>query len=66
MLLQLTELHHKTRAHPSSGQLPLETGPLAQGASGLPETSGREQLGAELEVLSMNESRYLSRGLHQT
>ncbi|MFF4188948.1 DNA polymerase III subunit alpha [Streptomyces sp. NPDC001691] len=59
LLLQLTELHRQTRARPSSGQLPLDTAPLAQGASGLSEMTGREQLGAELEVLSMDVSRHL-------
>ncbi|MFE9121307.1 DNA polymerase III subunit alpha [Streptomyces sp. NPDC007172] len=59
LLLQLTELHRQTRTRPSSGQLPLDTRPLAQGASGLPEMTGREQLGAELEMMSMDVSRHL-------
>ncbi|MFI6056343.1 DNA polymerase III subunit alpha [Streptomyces violascens] len=59
LLLQLTELHRQMRTRPGTGQLPLDTTLLSQGASGLPEMTGREQLGAELEILSMDVSRHL-------
>ncbi|MFI6689200.1 DNA polymerase III subunit alpha [Streptomyces sp. NPDC050485] len=59
LLLQITELHRQTRARPGTGQLPLDTTPLTSTGSGLPEMTGREQLGAELEILSMDVSRHL-------
>ncbi|NJQ01347.1 DNA polymerase III subunit alpha [Streptomyces zingiberis] len=61
LLLQIAELHRASRARSAGGgQLPLAAGP-AGGAepSGLPEMTGREALGAELNTLGIDVSRHL-------
>lgn len=66
LLLQATELHRQSRNRTATdGQLPLG-GELATAApSGLPEMTSRDQLGAELDTLSIDVSRHLMEHHHR-
>ncbi|MFJ2904171.1 DNA polymerase III subunit alpha [Streptomyces sp. NPDC087212] len=61
LLLQIAELHRQSRVRSAGvGQLPLDTGAVGGAEpSGLPEMSGRESLGAELNTLGIDVSRHL-------
>ncbi|AUH43811.1 DNA polymerase III subunit alpha [Streptomyces sp. CMB-StM0423] len=67
LLLQIDELHRQSRARfAADGQLPL--GADAVGGtepSGLPEMTGRETLGAELDTLGIDVSRHLMEHHHR-
>lgn len=65
LLLQIAELHRHARGRQSEGQLPLETSLMASEPSGLPEMTGREALGAELDVLGIDVSRHLMEHHHR-
>jgi error-prone DNA polymerase len=68
LLLQLGELHRQAAAarRGSDGQIPLAAGPIAgERPSGLPEMTGREKVGAELDVLRIDVSRHLMEHHHQ-
>ncbi|MGW0828336.1 DNA polymerase III subunit alpha [Streptomyces sp. NPDC002845] len=66
LLLQITELHRHTRTRTATGQLPLDDGQETVPApSGLPEMTGRQALGAELEHLGIDVSRHLMDHHHQ-
>ncbi|MHA4816910.1 DNA polymerase III subunit alpha [Streptomyces aculeolatus] len=67
LLLQIDELHRQSRARfASEGQLPI--GADAAGGtepSGLPEMTGRETLGAELNTLGIDVSKHLMEHHHR-
>jgi error-prone DNA polymerase len=65
LLLQIAELHRHTRGRQGDGQLPLDDTTVAAQPSGLPARTGREALGAEFEVLSIDVSRHLMEHHHQ-
>ncbi|MFF6979399.1 DNA polymerase III subunit alpha [Streptomyces sp. NPDC008343] len=66
LLLQATELHRQSRNRTASdGQLPLGGELVAAEPSGLPEMTSREQLGAELETLSIDVSQHLMEHHHR-
>ncbi|MFD7861459.1 DNA polymerase III subunit alpha [Streptomyces sp. NPDC059783] len=65
LLLQATELHRQARTRPATGQLPLDSTPVAADPSGLKEMTAREQLEAELGVLKMDVSRHLMDDHHR-
>ncbi|MYS86581.1 DNA polymerase III subunit alpha [Embleya scabrispora] len=65
LLLQLPELHRRTR-RVGDGQLPLADSRLdATAPSGLPEMTTREAVGAELHVLGIDLSRHLMEHHHR-
>lgn len=67
LLLQLAELHRAARNRSAgTGQLPLVTGAVGGSEpSGLPEMTGREALGAELNTLGIDVSRHLMEHHHR-
>ncbi|EPH46902.1 putative Error-prone DNA polymerase [Streptomyces aurantiacus JA 4570] len=66
LLLQATELHRQSRSRAATdGQLPLGGDLVSAQPSGLPEMSSRDQLNAELEVLSIDVSRHLMEHHHR-
>jgi error-prone DNA polymerase len=68
LLLQLGELHRQAGAsrRGTDGQLPLGADPVGgEQPSGLPEMSGREQVGAELDVLQIDVTRHLMEHHHR-
>ncbi|MEU5792986.1 DNA polymerase III subunit alpha [Streptomyces sp. NPDC047813] len=67
LLLQLAELHRAARNRSAgTGQLPLITGAVGGSEpSGLPEMTGREALGAELNTLGIDVSRHLMEHHHR-
>ncbi|MET7695254.1 DNA polymerase III subunit alpha [Streptomyces sp. NPDC005483] len=66
LLLQATELHRQSRNRTATdGQLPLGGELVTAAPSGLPEMTSRDQLGAELEVLSIDVSRHLMEYHHR-
>ncbi|MFF7953955.1 DNA polymerase III subunit alpha [Streptomyces griseorubiginosus] len=66
LLLQATELHRQSRNRTTTdGQLPLGGELAAAAPSGLPDMTSRDQLGAELEVLSIDVSRHLMEYHHR-
>ncbi|MYU02356.1 DNA polymerase III subunit alpha [Streptomyces sp. SID8366] len=67
LLLQLAELHRAARNRSAgTGQLPLIAGAVGGSEpSGLPEMTGREALGAELNTLGIDVSRHLMEHHHR-
>ncbi|MGI5508826.1 DNA polymerase III subunit alpha [Streptomyces sp. CA-106131] len=66
LLLQATELHqHSRNRNATDGQLPLGDEMVTAEASGLPEMTGREQLTAELNVLSVDVTTHLMEHHHR-
>ncbi|TXJ71500.1 DNA polymerase III subunit alpha [Streptomyces lavendulae] len=67
LLLQLAELHRAARNRSAgTGQLPLIKGAVGGSEpSGLPEMTGREALGAELNTLGIDVSRHLMEHHHR-
>lgn len=67
LLLQLTDLHRQSRVRTAGkGQLPIEAGAIGgTESSGLPEMTGREALGAELDTLGIDVSRPLMEHHHR-
>ncbi|NEA56449.1 DNA polymerase III subunit alpha [Streptomyces sp. SID13666] len=65
LLLQIAELHRHARGHQGDGQLPLQDISTSSAPSGLPEMTGREALGAELETLSIDVSQHLMEHHHR-
>ncbi|GHB28928.1 DNA-directed DNA polymerase [Streptomyces umbrinus] len=60
LMLQATELHRQSRARSATdGQLPLGGELVTATPSGLPEMTGRDQLSAELETLSIDVTHHL-------
>ncbi|WP_026179396.1 DNA polymerase III subunit alpha [Streptomyces hokutonensis] len=60
LLLQATELHRHARNRAATdGQLPLGGELVTAGPSGLPEMTGRDKLGAELDTLSIDVTHHL-------
>ncbi|MCZ4121007.1 DNA polymerase III subunit alpha [Streptomyces sp. H39-S7] len=65
LLLQIAELHAHARGRQGDGQLPLQDISAGSAPSGLPEMTGREALGAELETLSIDISQHLMEHHHR-
>ncbi|WNI17218.1 DNA polymerase III subunit alpha [Actinacidiphila sp. ITFR-21] len=67
LLLQITELHRQSRTRTAGpGQLPLEADVAGTAEpTGLPEMTGREALGAELNTLGIDVSRHLMEHHHR-
>ncbi len=67
LLLQLAELHRAARNRSAgTGQLPLIAGAVGGSEpSGLPEMTGREALGAELNTLGIDVSKHLMEHHHR-
>ncbi|MGW3653775.1 DNA polymerase III subunit alpha, partial [Streptomyces sp. NPDC000878] len=66
LLLQATELHRQYRNRAATdGQLPLGGELAAAEPSGLPEMTGRDKLGAELDVLSIDVTHHLMEHHHR-
>jgi error-prone DNA polymerase len=67
LLLQIAELHRQSRVRTAGkGQLPIEAGAIGgTESSGLPEMTGREALGAELDTLGIDVSRHLMEHHHR-
>ncbi|MFI0941850.1 DNA polymerase III subunit alpha [Streptomyces sp. NPDC021020] len=67
LLLQIAELHRQSRVRTAGeGQLPLDTGAIGGSEpSGVPELTGREALGAELDALGIDVSRHLMEHHHR-
>jgi error-prone DNA polymerase len=67
LLLQITELHRQSRNRTAGdGQIPLAADPVGGAQpSGLREMTGREALGAELNVLGIDVSRHLMEHHHR-
>jgi error-prone DNA polymerase len=67
LLLQIVELHRQSRARSASkGQLPIDVEAVGGAEpSGLPEMTGREALGAELNTLGIDVSRHLMEHHHR-
>ncbi|MDC0773888.1 DNA polymerase III subunit alpha [Streptomyces sp. HD] len=66
LLLQATELHRQLRnRNASDGQLPIGGQLMTAEPSGLPEMTSREQLGAELETLSIDVTQHLMEHHHR-
>jgi error-prone DNA polymerase len=67
LLLQITELHRQSRARAAGGgQVPIEAGPIGVGEnSGLPDMTGRESVGAQLQILGVDVDRHLMEHHHR-
>ncbi|MFI0722146.1 DNA polymerase III subunit alpha [Streptomyces sp. NPDC021224] len=67
LLLQIAELHRQSRVRTAGeGQLPLDAGAIGgSDPSGVPELTGREALGAELDALGIDVSRHLMEHHHR-
>lgn len=66
LLLGIAELHRQYRGRPlDDGQLPLNMPDATGRRAGLPEMTGREALGAEIQVLGIDVSRHLMDHHHQ-
>lgn len=66
LLLEATELHRHARNRAAvDGQLPLGEEAVTATASGLPEMTRREQLTAELNILSVDVSQHLMEHHHR-
>ncbi|MFI0901400.1 DNA polymerase III subunit alpha [Streptomyces sp. NPDC020983] len=67
LLLQIAELHRQSRVRTAGeGQLPLDAGAVGGSEpSGVPELTGREALGAELDALGIDVSRHLMEHHHR-
>ncbi|WP_407548059.1 DNA polymerase III subunit alpha [Streptomyces sp. Pv4-95] len=65
LLLQIAELHRHARGRQGDGQLPLDGSTVTAEPSGLPEMTGREELGNELQILGIDVSRHLMEHHHR-
>jgi error-prone DNA polymerase len=67
LLLQIAELHRQSRVRSAGrGQLPIEAGAVGGAEpSGVPEMTGREALGAELDTLGIDVSKHLMEHHHR-
>jgi error-prone DNA polymerase len=67
LLLQIAELHQQSRTRTAGkGQLPLTTGAIGgTEPSGVPEMTGREALGAEIDTLGIDVSKHLMEHHHR-
>jgi hypothetical protein len=61
LLLQITELHRQSKTRTAGrGQVPFKTVPMgAREPSGLPEMTGRETVGAQLQILGVDVDHHL-------
>ncbi|MFI6341030.1 DNA polymerase III subunit alpha, partial [Streptomyces sp. NPDC050535] len=66
LLLQATELHRQSRSRAATdGQLPLGGELVTATPSGLPEMTGRDKLGAELDTLQIDVTHHLMEHHHR-